>query len=406
VDQLAVARLRHPTLDRRSVVLWPGDKGRRLVELADPQVVGTIAVALPLASRNTSLINLARARLGYGLAFEGEAWRNQLEPNHRHRGKHFQALGYHQPGKVLKPDASPFGEQLLDTIAAPYINEQIRAGGTLLTTPGHYSDHPIGAARGNDLALAARCAEIFAARALSEPAPNDKWRIRRALYATIVVRPDRLDRRAIGRMVDGYAEVVIDGYWIWAVNYTGTATGYRLLRELALLLQERTGRPSVVGGLGWLWQGAVRNGIAAACFGRHRGSLMLPAPDDSPTEEQDEDDRGWGTAVYLGEVLGAFRIGEPGDAQRRQAFLRFGCPCGHHPARIPPQTQVEQIGHNLWWLMQEARLATAAGTARATTDLEQRRVAAAHWRSRLGMGPLKGGWRAATALEDVEEQLP
>lgn len=405
VDQMLDKRPRHPSLDEPSMMLWPGDRGRRLVELADRDVVSAIAFALPLASRNNALISLARATLGYGLAFEGEAWRNQLEPDHRHRGVHFQALGYHQPGRVIKPDGGAFGTQLIEAIASPYIDEQVRAGGTLLTTPGHFSEHPIGTARGNDIALARRCAEIFAARALAEPAPNDKWQIRRELYATIVVRPDRLHPRAIRGIVDRYAELGLDGHLIWAANYAGAAAGYRSIRELALLLQERTDRPSVVGGLGWLWQGALRNGIAAACFGRHRGSLTLPAGDETPGEADDDDERGWGTSIYLGQLLGGFRIGRPGDAQRRQAFMRFGCPCGHHPPHQPPQNQVEQVAHNVWWLMHEARAATAADTAQATADLQRRVGEAANWRSRLGMGALSRGWIAAAALSDAEEQL-
>jgi hypothetical protein len=179
---------------------------------------------------------------------------------------------------------------------------------------------------------------------------NDPHRIRREVYATLLVRPGLLNRQSVRWLIDAYGSIDLDGFLVWVVGFTGTLAQVDPLLALVEGLREATGRPVVVAGAGHLWQMLLSRGAAGAVAGR-RTALSWPAdalaPNPAPPVDPGTDeDGGWGIPVYHGEILGAIRIGEPGDVDRRRLFFRHPCPCGHHELGSPPEGQKAIRAHN------------------------------------------------------------
>jgi hypothetical protein len=66
----------------RSLVPWIGDHHGALLDQSGSDVVGTVAMRLPNAARNTGALRKARKTLGLGVSLDTEPWRNQCRPDH------------------------------------------------------------------------------------------------------------------------------------------------------------------------------------------------------------------------------------------------------------------------------------------------------------------------------------
>jgi hypothetical protein len=354
-----------------------------------------------LVARNSGFVTVVRRDQGLALLLDGEAWKAQLDPGHPLRTTGFQGLRWVDPAQRHQPER--WTSTFCEDFAEIYVDEQA-GDATLLTTPAHDDVEQAGAVRRRDLELAAMCADHVRGKALREPATGDAHRIRRQLFATVLLRAGLVSDNGLRWLIDAYASIDVDGYVLWAVNFTGTLPQIERVLAMADGLSAATGRPVVVAGVGRLWQLALSHGVAAAIFGQKTALTWPPdALDPSPitADEQNQDD-GRGVAVYHGAILSAIRIGEPGDVDRRRLFIRHECGCGHHREGTPPQGQREILAHNIWWTMREARQACLPSVDRSGLALALRAVAAVRNRERLGLKPLKSGWRAI--LGDVGQQ--
>lgn len=381
----------HPSLARRSLVWWAGDRAGALLGTLDPQVASTVALSQGQVARNSGFVATVRRR-GLGLLLDGEAWRAQLPVDHPHRTRSFHALDWVDSATVHRP--TNWSERALEDFAESYIEQQT-AYATLLTTPAHHDFEPVGPLRRRELDLAAMCADHVRARALREPHPDDHHRQRRQLLASLMLRAGRLDETSTAWLTAAYSSLDVDGYLIWAVDFTSSQAQTVRLLALAEALQARTGYPVLLAGIGHLWQLALARGVAGAVFGQ-RSALRWPDETLRRPGEDEEDDEedGFGVAIYHGAVLSCTRIGRPGEVVRRRLFLRHPCPCGHHPPSEPPADQPTIRAHNQWWIMRDGRHAGLADSGRAVALLAERAVAAAERREALGMSALVTGWRA------------
>lgn len=381
-------------MDSRSLVLWLGYRMSGLVDELDRRACGTIATSLVHADSNRSAIDRAH-KDGLGLFVDGEAWRNQLPPGHPWRGDAFAQFGYRISGRQLNPDGATMTTAQQQWLVDRYVLAQSRFTPSAYLTPAHFSFDATGTARRSDLMLVERMVDQLAAtpRARADGKPA-------GVFATVVVPADVLTDRIVAWLIDAYASLPVDGFWIWAARFNESAKRFGLVRNLALGLQARTGKPSVLAGLGHLWQAALRNGAAAVSTGPQRSKLVLPPPEpDDETDDEDEDDeQKRRTVVFHGAVLGGFSLNSDGQARERTAFQQFGCDCGHHASRTSPATERERRRHNVWWLMREAR-AASRGTAHAATGRLRTRIErAGENRALLRMRGLAPAWRHANEM--------
>ena len=392
--EVSVTGARFPTVEQRSLVYWTGDKGGPALPLVDRNVTSAIALSLANAGRNQQLIDDARAR-GLHVMLDGEAWRGQLARDHRMR-KSWSPAGL-QVDEVVDPDAGEFDPTWRAEFTEAFIDAQVEAGGTILTTPAHFSVEPTGVARRNDYLLARAAVDYVERRRLRQTAPGAATPLPRQLYATITVKPTTLSDEVITKLVEGYARLRVDGFMLWAFKFGSTARQFKLVRRVAMELQRMTGQPVVVGGLGHMWKLALASGVASACFGHQRSELGWPPPvikEPRPGEER----TGFGVPVYHPDIFGGFKIGQPGEAQRSATFSVSPCECGHHPAPTqPPADHAASLAHNVAMTMAEARIAVSGSPAQAVGRMVSRVSRASRRRALLGMSPLPSGWRLKLA---------
>jgi hypothetical protein len=378
-----------PDLQGPSFVPWLADHQAALLDSLDREVVGAVASSLHHASRNSAALIRARGELGLGLMFDLEDWRIQLPLDHPKR-KPLQALGL-DTERVYRPDDHVVSEEAARRRAAAALGAQTAAvNPTIFTTPAHWLSHSqTGRGRENELRIMRATVELFHDRALDQPAPGDARARRRGLFGTILIDVGRLTGPDISWILEAHDEIEVDGFLVWIVNFNKGLSQARAADELLHGLQARSLRPVVGGGLSHFHVAELARGLAATCSGPQRSEYRLP-PAEAPVPTGDEDPPGRAIHVYHGAVLGCFGLSEADAARRRQAFLRFPCPCGHHRPQQPPDTYEEIVAHNAYWLSREAAdalrgpAAAALLAARVPTTRETRRS--------LGMGRLSACW--------------
>jgi hypothetical protein len=395
------ARARYPSLTERSLVYWTGDKGGHVLPLIDTGTTSAIALSLANATRNRALIEGAPRR-SLGVMLDGEAWRGQLDPEHRMR-KSWAPPGLRED-EIVYPDAAVFGDEWRQALTEAFIEAQVAAEGTILTTPEYVSIDPLGVARQNGLALAADAIEHVKRRRLREPGPGTPHAQPRVLFATLAVQPSTLTEEAVRQLVAAYSHLEVDGFIVWAVKCGNSKRQFLLMRQLAIELQKASQKPVVLGGLGQLWKLALASGVAAACFGHQRSQLAWP-PEEMKPPKPGEKPKGRGVAVYHQDILGGFMIGEPGAKHRASTFAASPCSCDHHAAAEAPATSSAALAHNASMTMVEARAAVAGTPIDAVTRMLARAASAARRRAHLGMGRLSPAWRItiAEAFPDLIE---
>lgn len=380
----------HPSCGRRSLV-WQADGVAPLAGV-DRAAVGTIALPQRLAAERAGLVAEARRERGMGLLLDGEAWRAQLEPGHPLRtAPGFEELDWVDGAAHVPEDWSP---RECDDFAAAYVEQQA-AHATLLTTPAHDAAEPLGALRRTELEIAAACADHVRGCALREPAADDPHRVRRDLYAGLRVRADQLDDHVRGWLTGAYASIDVDGYLLGAADFTASEPETARLLALALALQEATGRPVLLAGVGDLWQAALVRGVAATVVGE-RSRLAGAEPGQAGG-----DLAGDATPIYHGAILGT----AAGEVARRRLFMRHACDCGAHPEGAAPEGAAAIAVHDQWWTMREARQLCGASPDRASLLLSLRVAAAAQHRERLDLPPLRRGWLSAASALGAEQSV-
>jgi hypothetical protein len=397
---------RHPDVDRRSLVVWPGYRSGLSIDQLNRTVVGAIAKPLSHAVQDPALIAGALQE-GMGVVLPAQAWRNQLPLDHPKRAGTFSALALHRPGLELAPDDAPFAPAFAEAYAADHVAAELQAGATIATTPGHVLARERAVGRENDLQLARLAAGEFVARGASAPAPGQPVSARRAIYATIVLQGAHAKKaETIDWLVTRYAALEdVSGYWIVAANCNGSGVQLAGYARLALRLQAATGRPAVVSCVGDAHLALLASGVAATCAGLHGMSFTYP-PALLPVREDGEQEP-LGIFVYHRSVLGFVgQLGAKGEPARAAIFRNLPCPCGHHSADRPPEGKREIVAHNSWAVSADASEFAGPPVLAAEDQMARRTEDARRQRRFLQLSALKPGFvavpRAAAALRADE----
>jgi hypothetical protein len=389
-------------MDARSLRLWIGDHHGALLDQPSDDVVGSVGIRLANAARNLKTIQRARRELGLGVELEVEAWRNQARDDHRLRRQPFSSLGYDVRDVLGRPRLAIDDRRLTDSQVSDYatavVDAQVRVEPTIFQTPGHLVAGPIGLT--NDIMLAHAVLDLADRRALREPAAGDVHNRPRAVFASINVRVPLLTPERIRALVNAYSPLDVDGFSLAGFDFAASGVRTELFFRLALALQENSGNPVDLAGVGHLWQAATARGIAAANAGPDRGQLLFQA-DEAPPKPRNPDDEDEGkrqVPIYRCSILGCFAVGQRGDDARRDSFRRSPCQCGFHQPELPPVGRREAIAHNHSERLEDARDACQSSAAMASARLASRLPAARTERVAVGIkGLLPVGWARATS---------
>jgi hypothetical protein len=382
---------RHPRVGRRSLVLWMGYRGGLDVAMLDREVTNAIAMPVRHAAAESSLIDHARAA-GMGVVLPGQAWLNQRPPGER--GAAFARLAYAQP-RPLAPEQRRFSHEALSEYADAFVDAQLSAGASLVTTPAHVFDAELGLGRDQDLELARAAAAVWRERQGWRPPPDRAGDPPRELHAAIAVKGSLL-ARAADELVDRYAGLDVTGYWLIVFNGNDSVRQADAVARFALALQGRTGRPVTVFGVAALHLALLASGVAAACAGLHGMRPHYP-----PVQLERDEARGIGIPIFHPAILGSIPVGAKHDLLRMTLFHRFPCACGQHVASRPPAGKAEILRHNTACQQDEVRQATLMGPLIDEARLAARVLRANPLRVSLGLRALPVGWGAAAAAARV-----
>jgi hypothetical protein len=343
---------------------------------------------LKYAAADGALVSHAQAA-GLGIVLPGQAWLNQLPTSQR--GSHYLELPYSQPGPIdletqLLSDAgrSDYAEAFLDA--------QIAAGATVVTTPAHVFHAELARGREQDLALVEASITAWHARQGWRPSaqrPNDPPR---QLHACIAVR-GRHVQRAADRLTELYAPLQVAGFWLVVFDCGDSRVQLAAASDLALGLQEAAGRPVTISGVASMFEAMLASGVAAACAGLHGMRPSFP-----PVPLEIDEGSGIGIPIFHPAILGVTPLGMARATATAWLFANHPCSCGEHPPQSPPSGRRQTVRHNTWCLAERARDAT-----RFTPEVDEVRLIARveranKLRSRLRMRRLPSGWTAvATA---------
>ena len=281
------------------------------------------------------------------------------------------------------------------TFQALHRDAQAATGATIFYWSGHrvHDSAPLSDARHQELALAADFVSTARSSGATHPAPDSG--LPRRVAIGITVESKEMNQRVTGELVAAYSELKPDIFWISCLNFSGSAEQYEALRYLTRHLQRVSGVRCLIAGLGSLWEGALRNQIAAACQGWGHGHLSYPPP-DPPLTAAGEERPGYGIPAFHPAIRGAVGLGSRFQSAAQRLYRLHPCPCGHHPAHSQPEGQRERHLHNCYWAEMFAEAAVAGEPARTTEALGPAIEAAEKLRRELGLGRLPRAWRSAS----------
>jgi hypothetical protein len=397
MSELATYAPAQPSLDRGGLVLWSGYRSKILLARLIRHAVGIIAKPLVHAHAESETITCA-LDLGLGVALPGEAWRNQLPPGARKRAGAFEHMRYAVPDQL--DVTANHDDEWVAEYAHLFLDEQIARGATVVMSPAHVQNVEGGAGRELDMRLADASVRQFADRQATRPAPGRSQQ--RSLYASLLVQGAHLER-SWADVVEAYAALEVDGYWLTVVNCSQSAAQLGAATRLVLGLQHRTGRPCVVSGVGAAHLALLAVGAAATCIGHHGATLTFPPPEwSAPAPGQQAP--GIGVHTHHRAILASLGIGARFDPERRELFRRWPCNCGAHARDVPPATSAERIAHNLYVTMTDAASIVTRPPGEREDYMAMRIARAADARTELGISRLRAGWRAvARAARDAAD---
>ena len=375
-------------------------------DLGSESPIGAIATSVIGAAHLGKTLAVAR-KDGRGVLVDTEAWREQLEPDDDHRGGEFRRLGLELDRKRrFSPSEDALAPAARSELVARHRNAQIAAGGSILLSPYHRVREEDALSRGRllDLALAHEFVELAETTgAVDGPGTTGE----RSVAVGIAVNASTLTMTGITELISGYREVDPDLFWIWVWNFTSSRLQYERVHALATGLQAASATPCLLGGLGRLWEAAMRNGAAAACQGW--GRTRMPFPPPQPPEsvegggEDSEDDDGWGVHAVHRAIRGTTKLGPEHEDPLRRLFSELPCECGHHIPDAVPHSQPERHAHNRADAEELVREIAALGADGAREELGEIVAEAESHRARLELGVLHRGWHAAAELPAAAE---
>lgn len=380
----------HPQRGNPTFVPWLGYEDRFLLEQIDRAGLHLTAKSRLHEATNGQIALLTRSR-GMGLALAPENWRNQLGPGAHHRPQSFAALG-HSLRTAFDPNRDRFDRHALVGYSHATVDSQIDRRATLIATPGHVVDDEAVLGRSTDLQLAEAASNYFFEQRLDEPAPGDEHSLARVLYATIIVTPKDLTQAIIWKLIRSYAELRVDGYWVWVNGLDFTGPQARNAALLCLGLEAETDRPVMLSGARHLHMAFLAAGLAATSVGPAEATRFVypPAAPPAPDEQGGRPRR---LPVFHGKTLYSFGPRKQGKwaGLLREAFETYECDCGHHEPTRSPSNNAETKRHTTALNLRHAGELSVSADPQSWLDLKL--AAAQEARRRLGLRQLEPGWR-------------
>lgn len=387
----------------RPVVQWVSRATAPLArELAEVGPIGAIATSIRGAAHLQNTIAVAGSH-GLGVFVDTEAWRTQLEPDDPARAEEFRRVGLDwKPKERFVPSEAQVSGADRNEIVARHRDAQVSAGGTLLVSPCHRvrEDTPLSRGRRLDLALAHDFTALVRKSGGAHPTPQQG--LPRSVAVALAVDARTLEPTVIGELIASYREIDADLFWIWVWNFEPSGIQYERVRSLARGLQNESKTPCLLGGIGRLYEAALRNQIAAVCQGWGRNELPFPPPDlPDAVEDGEEEDAGWGVHVFHPGIRGTTKLGFDNEAPLRRLFQLEPCYCGHHPPKEVPGAQPDRHAHNRHCVEELSAAALRLEPEKARAEFAEIVTAADELRTRLELSSLRPGWRKG-AEDDSE----
>lgn len=387
----------------RPVVQWVSRATAPLArELTEVGPIGAVATSIRGAAHLQNTITVVGGH-GLGVFVDTEAWRTQLEPDDPARAEEFRRVGLDwTPKERFVPSEARMSGVDRNEIVARHRDAQVAAGGTLLVSPCHRvrEGAPLSRGRRLDIDLAHDFTALARGSGASHPTPQQG--LPRSVAVALAVEARSLELAVINELIAAYREIEADLFWIWVWNFEPSGRQYERVRSLARGLQNESETPCLLGGIGRLYEAALRNQIGAVCQGWGRNELPFPPPDPPETVEDDEEeDAGWGVHVFHPAIRGTTKLGFENEAPLRKLFRLEPCYCGHHPPEEVPDAQPDRHAHNRYCVEQLSSAALQLEPERATAEFAEIVAAADELRARLELSPLRPGWRKG-AEDDSE----
>lgn len=364
--------------------------------------IGAIAASVLEAPRMDASIAAATER-GFGVIIDTEAHRVQLPYDHTLRVAYREA-GLDWLPNIYDPAAMALSEQGRSELLAIHRDAQAKAGATIFLSPAfRLSDTPsLSAVRRSDLELQTDFLALARSSGATHPTPGSGQP--RGVATHLAVDARELSPRLIGELARTYGGLDPDIFCLAIWNFSPSERQYGLVRHLARALQRESGRGCMIAGLGALWEGGLRNQIAAAWQGWGRGNLTYPPP---PPPPRDSEGKGtpYGVPAFHPAIRGSMPLGEAYERASRELYRRHPCPCGHHSPTVSPEGQRDRHLHNRYWAEQLGTAAITGDPALTTAALGPIIKAAAKLRDELGLGRLPSAWRKATVDPSDGERI-
>jgi hypothetical protein len=347
------------------------------------------------APRLDAAIATATTR-GLGTIIDTEPYRVQLEPEHPYRCAGYRAVGLEWLPERFSPEQMILSASSRNELLSMHRDAQAAAGATVFYWSGHrvHDSAPLSAARRQEVHLAADFLALARASGATHAAPDSG--LPRRVAVGLTVESKEMNQRVIGEIVAAYSQLKPDVFWINCLNFSASADQYRALRYLARRLQRESGVRCLLAGLGTLWEGALRNQVAAACQGWGRGHLNYPPAAPPPPAPGEDRGAAYGVPAFHPAIRGAVGLGQRFQVAANRLYQLHPCPCGHHPASSQPEGQRERHLHNRYWAEMLAEAAVAGEPFRTTEALGPVVDAAEALRQELELGRLPRAWRCAS----------
>ena len=386
----------------RPVVQWVSRATAPLArDLSEVGPIGAIATSIRGAAHLQKTIAVVGSH-GLGVFVDTEAWRTQLEPDDPARAEEFRRVGLDwMPKERFLPSEVRVSAADRNEIVARHRDAQVAAGGTLLVSPCHRVREGVPLSRGRllDLDLARDFTHLARRSGATQPTPQQG--LPRSVAVALAVDARTLEPAVINELVAGYREIEADLFWIWVWNFEPSGRQYERVRSFARRLQNESATPCLLGGIGRLYEAALRNQIGAVCQGWGRNELPFPPPDPPEAMEDGEEDSGWGVHVFHPGIRGTTRLGFENEAPLRRLFRLGPCHCGCHPPNEVPDSQPDRHAHNRYCVEELSSAALRLEPDRAREEFAEIVAAADQLRGHLELSALRPGWRKA-AEDDSE----
>jgi hypothetical protein len=303
-----------------------GHQQQHLLGALATRGVSTTASPLHYMGHNPELALFSSASPALGLALDPMTHRRQLAAPER--GKAYCAQP-HGGGPAFDPDRDRLTRSERDALAIGPLELQRAHGGTLLITSHHVCGGVGTRGRGLDLELAQTGIEHFSAERIDRPPQHAAVQADRQLYVCLAVDQDVLRSTAqLLQLVDAYAQLDADGYWVKLTGFTHSGSGAAVRGGGQLLgALSEMGKPVICSGAGSLHVALLVADISSSVGLGEAETFRTPRLG----ERRHEGPRP--RLVYHPAYGRSYRADQE---PAKRAFAAARCRCGHHPPALCP----------------------------------------------------------------------